>query len=53
MYKVNVLLMLPKLARADSWGFIVITQESAHATLHSIKRTLNEMAYLFLTFDQI
>jgi len=35
----KVLLMLRKVSSADSW-VVMITQESAHATLISIKRTL-------------
>ena len=42
--KVKVLLMLRKVVWADSWVVIVITQESAHATLRSIKRTLVQPA---------
>ena len=37
----KVFLMLGSVARADSWVVTVITQESAHATLRSIKSTLS------------
>ena len=40
----KVLLMLRKVAWADSWVITITTQESAHATLRSIKRTLTASA---------
>ena len=40
----KVFLMLCKVARADSWVVTVITQESTHGNLHSIKRTLGHSA---------
>ena len=38
----KVFLILCKVGGADSWVVTVITQESAHGTLHTIKRTLPE-----------
>ena len=49
----KALLLLRKVKLADSWVVIVITQESAHTTLHSVKRTLQESVKLVQTTNLI
>ena len=49
----KVFLMLYKVPWADSWFITVLTKESAHATLHSIKRTLVVSGKKYWLFPRI